>query len=104
MEDLLNLQANSSEEEFFEKFFLSILVVEVLELSSDGDDKSCSAPHAHVRKFLPGGAGTGRDNRLPPRPFLPSINGEKQSGRYFGMRPEWGRIFVNPTCCATASW
>jgi hypothetical protein len=80
----LNQQADSSEEGFFEEFFFPILVAEVFESSSDSDG---GAPHAPIRRCLPGGAGTGRDDRLPPCPFLPSINGEKQSRRHFGCQP-----------------
>jgi len=57
MEDLLNLQANSSEEELFEELFLPILFAEVIESSSDDDDSDGGAPHAHIRKCLPGAPG-----------------------------------------------
>ena len=87
--------ADSSEEEFFEEFFLPSIVAEAAE-SSNADDSQDEAPHARPRKCRPGGAGTSRDNRPSPRPFLPSINGEKQSRRHFGMAAEWGRIFFNP--------
>jgi hypothetical protein len=103
MEELI-LQADNSED-FFLELFLQILVVEDLEPSIDGDDNDGGAPHASIRKCLPGGVGTGRDNLLSPRPFLPSINREKKSRHHFGMTTDWGRIFFSPVgCCASASW
>ena len=86
--------ADSSEEEFFEEFFLPLIWDEAVGSDSEAEDGVATA--AHRRVCRPGGAGTIRDNRSLPRPFLPSVNGEPAQRRHFGMASEWGRRFFNP--------
>ena len=84
----------SSDEEYFEEFFLPSTVNDAVDSSSSSDDVDPWVSHRRIR--LPCGARTCRMDHVAPRPYLPSINGGPATRRHLGMDGEWGRVYFNP--------
>ncbi len=85
----------SSEEEFFEEFFLPIIGAETLESTSDDEDDGQWWTNGRRRRCLTSGAGTNRENRARPRPFISADNGGVDIRRHSGMDAKRGRIYFN---------
>ncbi len=86
----------SSEEECFNDIMMKIHALDALDSDdSDSNDDGLKI-FDETRSCHPGGARAVRFERNAPRPFIPSLNGEPDERRHFGMEGEWGRVFFRP--------